>query len=92
MLTFILDNVVNQAIVIFFSCFTEKTTGYEPKYFTFEAYEMQWKLVLNILCDLYKVLVGYFDPNRFPFRVVGRLRSSQFGTGGTLYFARRIQS
>ena len=27
---------------------------------------MQWKLVLNILCDLYKVLVGYFDPNRFP--------------------------
>ena len=44
---------------------------------------MQWKIE-NIHCDLYKVLVGYFDPNRFPFWVVGRLRSSRFGTGGTL--------
>ena len=31
-----------------------------------------------------KVLVGYFDPNRFPFRVVGRLQCSRFGTGGTI--------
>ena len=66
MLTFILDNVVNQAIVIFFSCFTEKTTGYEfPNTLPLRSTKCNGNSIY-ILCNLSQVIVGYFDPNCFP--------------------------
>ena len=66
MLTFILDNVVNQAIVIFYSCFTEKTTGYEFQILHLWGLRNAIESVFTVHCDLSQNTVGYSDPNHFP--------------------------
>ena len=56
------------------------------KYFTFVILRYAIDRDQKFIAIRLKVLVCYFDPNRFPFWVVGWLRGSQFGTGGTLFF------
>ena len=60
-----------------------KQQAMSSKYFIFE------QCGYAIVC--LKVLDCYFDPNRFLFWIVGRLRSSRFGTGGTICSLARLR-